>query len=479
MHDEDFTTNAILVVAGQEVFEINALVSLKTPKLVTVDAIVVLRPLETFDIDAQLSLVKTTDFTTDAIIKPVQFVEFTIDAQVLGQSFDKIFEIDALLKVLGQQKVFTIDGNPAGATSIIFQIDSIVKAFGQTEVFTVDALITRAKLFTIDAFILRPGDLLCSIITPAFEDSDFTSGWTTIGTQIRINDPSFPNLMRIQCLRSRLYGGVQQAIKPLTNPVNFSVNEEIVWEFSYNNLSPCNPSFGGNGEFAMTATSTLTGDIAQGKLTAFIRDNGGVIGAGQRLFSRYSDGTNTASTTSDGFISLPGGISFIRVTKSVDRMLIVEAFSDSARTIPLAGSPRTVDASSVNAVPLSFMQMGSVGGGGPARFLRGEIDDITADNSKCPRPRIDSFIQALDQEEDFTVDARIVRETSFTVDAILRASQLKTFTVDTLSLGLLAVAFSIDAVLKREKKFNIDVILEGVTTELVLVDALLQGVHFH
>ena len=456
---DTFSVDGILTVAGQKVFLVDTLIQTENiDKTFTVEAkiqVVQIRPWQidavltsaqakTFTVDAQIFLPTLANFTVDAEIEqPVSLINFTVDAE-LEELFTQVFTIDSILTV-GGQKVFTVDGLTLGT---------------QTKDFTVSANLRfeNQEIFDIDALIQLTGDVLCAGQSGVIFNDDITTdtNWSVTGTQVLVDDPSFPNVIRMECLQSFFAVGTQQAVKQLDSPIiNFKA-QDLVFDFSHLQIFECTGGFRANGILELSETSAITAGFPQAHIRYRILSSGPQPTHFARL--DVSDGTTTVVSSS--FQLTNNQTIFPRISivnNGTDAR--IEFFFDQART-SLASSIPDIDISSLTGKSLGFVQVASVGGGGGLRRLRGEIDNLLVTASRlCPEFRVDSVLRG-EIEKNFTVDAVLVTLNNFTVDAILnKLGALQLFTIDAF-IGTPEVTFTIDALLKTQGKFTVDSLLK-------------------
>jgi len=467
-----FLVDSILTVAGQEVFTVDALIQTSDiDKTFTVEAkiqVVQIRPwqidaiittaqAETFTVDAQIFLPTLANFTVDGfLVQPVSLLEFTVDARI-EELATQAFTVDSILTDVGQ-KVFTVDGLTLGT---------------QTKDFTVSAIIRNVnqETFDVDALIQLTGDVLCAGQSGVIFNDDITTdtNWTVTGTQILVDDPSFPNVIRMECLQSFFAVGTQQAVKQLDSTIINFKSQDLVFDFDHLQIFECTNGFRANGIIELSETSAITAGSPQANIRYRILSSGPQPTHFARL--EVSDGTTTVASSS---FQLTNNLTFfIRISivnNGSDAR--IEFFNDPARTNLVSLIP-DIDISSLTGKSLGFVQVASVGGGGGLRRLRGEFDNLLVTASRlCPEFTVDSVLKG-EIEKNFTVDAQIVAINRFTVDAvILQPVSLLEFTVDAF-IGTPEVTFTIDALLQTQGKFTVDALIkqlgDGLCTNLDLI----------
>lgn len=475
-----FSVDSILTVAGQKVFTIDALTQTSDiDKTFTVEAkiqVVQIRPWQidaivtgsqakTFIVDAQIFLPTLANFTVDGfLVQPVSILEFTVDAKV-RDTFTKDFLVDAVTFVFPSQLI-TVDGLTLGT---------------QTKDFTVSAVIRNVnqETFDIDALIQLTGDVLCSGISGVIFNDDITTdtNWTVTGSQILVDDASFPNVIRMECLQSFFAIGTQQVVKALDSTIiNFKA-QDLVFDLDHLQIFECTGGFRGNGLIELSETSSITASLEPAPSQAYIRYR--IISSGPQPthFARLEISDGTTSLVSSSFQLTNNQTRFVRISivnNGSDAR--IEFFNDSART-SLASSIPDTDISSLTGKSIGFVQVANLGGGGGLRKLRGEFDNLLVTASRlCPEFTVDSVLKG-EIEKEFTVDASIVTLNKFTVGAILSGlNQEETFLVDAF-IGTPEVTFTIDALLKTQGKFTVDALIEDIFDEDFFVDSFVKALN--
>ena len=536
--EEDFTIDAFVLKTKTETFLVDAFVLKTQTKVFTVDAFVLKTKTEDFLIDAFVQDTFTKDFLVDAEIAIRPDENFDVDGLILD-SPAKLFSVDALRQAENEKmflvdvfvqetfdEEFIVDSLTLGTNTNDFTINALVLQEND-EGFFVDAFIQvldQEDDFEVDALILKTGDSLCGVNTIFTDDITTSTGWSTTGTQVLVDDGSFPNVIRMECLQSFQAGGTQQTVKALTRPIP-NHRTGIIWEFDHDHLGECQvPKANAIIELTETSVSDEFGN--QPALRYRILHSG----SNTLVRAEFSDGvTDIITGTFD--ITTPVTI-FPRVSIVNDgNDLRLEIFSDSGRTT-LVSSISDVDITSLDGKELAFIQVANVGTApaSPQRQLRGEIDNFDLKADLCPKFEIDALLEestlanlevdAFIQKQDidktflvdailfeevektflvdahvenvftfdftvdtrlavgklFTVDAQIVRATTFTVDAILPTTVPEDFTVDGLTFIFPSELFLIDAFIQeldQEKTFIVDAELEEIKTVVYDIDGLI------
>jgi len=348
-------------------------------------------------------------------------LQFTIEQSGLGQGGQNFclgvdgrlqlvpfhnFTVDAILveAVAVNTQNFLIDGLLAIMPSELYCVDSILQAFGLTEIFEVDALLDivaiETKDFIVDALILRTGDLLCSGISGVFFQEDFTTniGWSNSGgSLIRIDDVTFPNVMRLVNLTSTTQG-IKRAIKALTTP--FTPSGNFIWEFKHIHDTSGGGGFASEFTIELKETVNNAGQGASATETTIRYRTDVVPSVGPerlRLEVHDNNGTNSILSLPESSIILQSNFTYYpRITKT-GNIVKLELFTDAGRTIQETGSPVQVDVTGFDmSQTLAQIYVGNYDTGGPARVANEEIDDIFISNSfGCPILGVDSLIQVL------------------------------------------------------------------------------------
>jgi len=188
-----------------------------------IDSILVNTP-EEFDIDAIIKRIRTKDFTIDALID-ANLQLFTLDSILIGTKLQ--FTIDSLIVPLPVP--FTIDGITFVAPSAIINIDAILVGDGFQELFLVDALIQITKnspKFNINVRLIRAGQ---------------TEVFTVDSTMFKITGSPFTISAIILSVPSEVTAidgivkALNQQVFPLTR-VDALLLEEIPEDFEVNAL---------------------------------------------------------------------------------------------------------------------------------------------------------------------------------------------------------------------------------------------------
>jgi hypothetical protein len=464
-----FSVDSILTVAGQVVFTVDTLtqtsnidktftveakIQVEQIRPFQIDAVVTGAQAKTFTVDAQIFLPTLANFTIDSfLVQPVSLLEFTVDARI-EELTTQAFTIDSILIGAGQ-KVFTVDGLTLGT---------------QTEDFTVSAIIRNVnqEIFDIDALIQLTGDVLCAGQSGVIFNDDITgdTGWTVTGTQILVDDPSFPNVIRMECLQSFFAVGTEQAVKALDSTIiNFKA-QDLVFDFDHLQIFECTGGFRGNGLIELSETSSITASLEPAPSQAYIRYR--IISSGPQPthFARLEISDGTTSLVSSSFQLTNNATRFVRISivnNGSDAR--IEFFGSPSRTVPISSIPDT-DISSLTGKSIGFVQVANLGGGGGLRKLRGEFDNLLVTASRlCPEFTVDSVLKG-EIEKEFTVDAQIVTINRFTIDAVISGlNQEETFLVDAF-IGTPEVTFTIDALLKAQGKFTVDAFIQRTGDQL-------------
>ena len=469
--DEDFLVDAFLKSLDNNLnFLVDGNTELATTAIATVDALLK----ATID---QLA-------TVDAILSPLTAVNdktFTVDAIILGFVALENFDVNALLKILDQEKTFLVDTFSQGVNTKDFTVDSILAGVGQkpfladaqllkeqTESFTINASVRNIKTttFSVNALIFKSGDVLCSAFSQTLaEDWSVASsdpvnlqGWILfhdnfLGGEISFNTSTFPGVLRMECLTSPQN---KFATKLFTRII--SNDRDFIWQFKHNHIDGCT---GFQTRMSTNLQENTNVNKFPNQTTVRYRTFNGNFG--EDVFLEIFDKNGVLKVTSSMIDIFNDTVVFPSIER-VAGIITLNVYTDAGRTTHISGSPVSVDTNSFEMNSLNAIYFGNIGTSGSGRQAREEFDDILVIGDLCPRIKIDAFLQALNQEKDFTIDAKLSTPVKFTVDAFLDGgSKDAPFLVDAILEAIdEGKLFTIDAILVRKANFEVSAFIKAI-----------------
>jgi len=191
--------------------------------------------------------------------------------------------------------------------------------------------------------------------------SDHYSGplWTQVGTSITLNSLNFPGVTKFNNVAGG--GGVDESrvLKHISSSLPSTWTADFGYKFTSSNI----PAF---IIFSLTpGTSDPQSQKSSNQIT--IEHGDGV----NQLFEEYYP----AGIASTGIPISPNKQYYIQLEKT-PAQLKLSVFSDSARTIHVAGSPVVLDITGTNFNNLNYVQHDGCRDCGPARTLTAQIDNM-------------------------------------------------------------------------------------------------------
>jgi len=443
--EENFDIDGLIQGANTKTFNVDALIEAETEKMFLVDARLLATfdedflidgltrgtQTETFSIDARIAQLNTETFDVDALIEDIFTEDFTVDA-VIEDVFDKDFTVDSKL-LATQTKTFLIDAQITEINAETFTVDSLISKEqtttyevdaqiqqAQTKAFTIDSKLSRIKVFKIDAQIVRVERFDVDSILQATTDADFLiDGLITVaGQKLFLVDAFLVTVNSEDFTVDSVLAEVKTVDYDIDALIQEQDNEKT---FVIDGLLPT------TNQEAFDVDSMTRARIDEDFETdaVVLKEQGETFEIDAHIQNGF-----TKDFTIDGLVKA------LNTTKT----FTVDTFSQLAKTIDF-----TID----------------------ARVELENSETFTVDANVQQTPT-----------EDFTIDGQLFAILTFTkdfdVDSLLKATQTTTFLIDGVPVDPSSKIFSIDALLQaldNNEVFTVDAKVVVVNTETFDVDA--------
>ncbi len=277
---------------------------------------------------------------------------------------------------------------------------------GLEQGFVVNAILTREFVESeVNAILVVKQETTFDIgarLVWFCDQIESNTGWITTngGGQILVDDPSFPDVIRLEVLTGG--GGVTERWtrkdigRTLDGDIKFEFKFDFVERSSLSSSSstalfnlqenPTHPNNNPGDRIGFTLTRSregshvLIGLVSDG-VTTVTASNGG----SQNQHTTWVYPSANAVVTPDPSIVGP----YFVTVELKDNVLRASLFKDSERTQHFRGSPLEVDATGVNPTNLRYVTFSNIKGSGTGRRLTAEIDDIYVTQNE-PLPAIPS-----------------------------------------------------------------------------------------